>query len=64
MVLTVDLVMTSCGYGVPLFQYVEERDTLKRWAEAKGAAGLENYWRENNTRSIDGLPTGLLDDEA
>lgn len=63
-VLTVDLVTTSCGYGVPLFQYVKERDTLKRWGEAKGAAGLENYWRENNTRSIDGLPTGLLDDEA
>ena len=31
-----DLVKTSCGYGVPFFEYTGERDTLDRWAEAKG----------------------------
>jgi Pyridoxamine 5'-phosphate oxidase len=60
--LDVDLVQTSCGYGVPLFNYVGERASLTRWAEAKGEAGLEAYRREKNVRSIDGLPTGLLDD--
>jgi len=59
----VDLVQTSCGYGVPLFDYVGERETLKRWAEHKGEAGLEEYWRLKNARSIDGLPTGLVDEE-
>jgi Pyridoxamine 5'-phosphate oxidase len=59
----VDLVQTSCGYGVPLFDYVGERTTLRRWAEHKGEAGLREYWRLKNARSIDGLPTGLVEDE-
>ena len=56
--LKVELVQTSCGYGVPLFDYRGERITLTRWAEAKGEAGLEEYRQKKNTRSIDGLPTG------
>lgn len=59
--LNVDLVQTSCGFNVPLFDYVGERDTLVRGAEKKGPEGLQAYWREKNARSIDGLPTGLLD---
>ena len=60
----IDLVQTSCGFGVPLFDFVGERPTLDRWAESKGEAGLEAYRREKNVRSIDGLPTGLFDDEV
>ena len=60
-VLDINLVQTSCGYGVPLFEYVDERRTLTRWAEAKGEAGLEEYRRLKNAFSIDGLPTGSLD---
>jgi len=62
-ILAVDLVQTSCGYNVPKFDYQGERDTLIRWTEKKGPAGLENYWREKNLCSIDGLPTGLMDEE-
>lgn len=62
--LNIDLVQTSCGYGVPLFAHTGDRPTLTRWAEAKGEAGLDAYWREKNTRSIDGLPTGLFEEEA
>jgi hypothetical protein len=62
-VLDVDLVQTSCGFGVPLYDYRGERPALVRWAEAKGAEGLEAYRREHNAHSIDGLPTGLLEDE-
>jgi hypothetical protein len=58
--LEIDLVQTSCGYGVPLYEFQGERDTLRRFAEAKGEAGLETYRREKNRVSIDGLPTGLL----
>lgn len=57
--LDVDLVQTSCGYGVPLFDYEGERPSLTRWAEAKGEEGLVTYRREKNAVSIDGLPTGL-----
>jgi hypothetical protein len=60
-VLDVDLLQTSCGYGVPLFEYVAERPTLTRWAEAKGEAGLEEYRQSKNAFSIDGLPTGILE---
>jgi hypothetical protein len=55
--LAVDLVQTSCGYGVPLFEPAGERPNLRRWALAKGEEGLEAYRAEKNARSIDGLPT-------
>jgi predicted pyridoxine 5'-phosphate oxidase superfamily flavin-nucleotide-binding protein len=59
--LDIELVLTSCGYGVPLFDYAGERPTLTRWAESKGDAGLEAYRREKNQFSLDGLPTGILE---
>ena len=54
-----DLVKTSCGYGVPFFEYQGERDTMDRWAESKGPDGIEAYWKEKNVTSMDGLPTGM-----
>jgi Pyridoxamine 5'-phosphate oxidase len=64
-VLDVDLVQTSCGYAVPLFDYREERPTLVRWAEAQEKGeGLDAYRRENNLRSIDGFPTGMVEGET
>lgn len=62
-VLDVESVQTSCGYAVPRYAYLGERDTLARWAEKKGTTGLLDYWREKNQASIDGLSTGLLEDE-
>ncbi|MGK9165798.1 pyridoxamine 5'-phosphate oxidase family protein [Inquilinus limosus] len=62
--LDIDLVQTSCGFGVPLFDYAGERPTLARWAEAKEAQeGLEAYRRQKNTHSIEGLPTGLFEED-
>jgi hypothetical protein len=55
------LVKTSCGYGVPLFDYKDERDTMDKWANAKGPDGIEAYWHEKNVTSMDGLPTGMFD---
>jgi hypothetical protein len=59
--LDVDLVQTSCGMNVPFYEYVGERDQLTRWAETKGEPALEQYRREKNSASIDGLPTGMFD---
>lgn len=56
-----DLVKTSCGYGVPFYDYRGERETMDKWASAKGVDGIEAYWRDKNLESMDGLPTGLLD---
>jgi hypothetical protein len=61
-VLDIESVQTSCGYAVPMYAYQGERDTLARWVEKKGPVGLLDYWREKNQVSIDGLPTGLLED--
>ena len=49
-------VSDSCGYGVPKFEHVEDRDAMQRWAETKGAEGLPLYRRQKNAHSIDGLP--------
>ena len=39
--------------------FVAERDTLTKWAENRGKDGLQAYWCEKNTSSLDGLPTPL-----
>jgi hypothetical protein len=53
----IDLVQTSCGFGVPLFGYEGERDIHFEWAERKGETGLKDYLQEKNLISLDGLPT-------
>jgi hypothetical protein len=55
----VDLVQTSCGFGVPLYNYVGERDIHFEWAEKKGADGLQEYIQQNNLQSLDGLPSSI-----
>ena len=55
----IDMVQTSCGFGVPQYEYVGERDTHFKWAESKGEAGLNNYVQQNNLVSLDGLPTDI-----
>ena len=46
---------------MPLYSYEGERDQLPRWAERKGPDGLAQYQRDNNSESLDGLPSGLGD---
>ncbi|MGJ5643528.1 pyridoxamine 5'-phosphate oxidase family protein [Formosa sp. S-31] len=56
----VDLVQTSCGFGVPLMDFKQDRTMLNDWATQKGKQGIENYWQEKNTKSIDGFNTNIL----
>lgn len=58
--MSVDLVQTSCGFGVPFFEFKAERDQLEKWAEKKGPAGIRQYWEEKNRISLDGKPTGIV----
>jgi hypothetical protein len=55
----IDMVQTSCGFGVPLLNYAGERDIHFEWAEKKGADGMHEYVQKNNLKSLDGLPTSL-----
>lgn len=52
----VERVSDSCGYGVPLLDYVGERDLLPAHMARKGLDGQADYRRAKNVRSIDGLP--------
>ncbi|MGH3387165.1 MAG: pyridoxamine 5'-phosphate oxidase family protein [Nocardioidaceae bacterium] len=55
-VVDVERVSTSCGYGVPLMDYVGERDLLPAHMDRKGADGQVAYRHQKNRVSIDGLP--------
>ncbi|MDO6483275.1 MAG: pyridoxamine 5'-phosphate oxidase family protein [Shimia thalassica] len=58
----VDMVQTSCGYAVPFYDFVEDRDTLAKWAEDRGPEGIQTYWEDRNQHTIDGMPTDILGD--
>jgi len=51
----VELVQTSCGFAVPFMEFKEERSQLTRWADKKGQEGIEAYWKDKNSKSIDGF---------
>lgn len=59
--LRVELVQTSCGFGVPYLSYNEERPLLADWATKKGVEGVRNYWQEKNQVSIDNIPTHIIE---
>jgi len=62
--LAVDLVQTSCGMGVPFYDYAGEREQLNEWANKKGDKGIKEYWKDKNQESIDGKPTHIIKKNA
>ena len=52
----VERVSTSCGYSVPLLDFLGHRDALEKWASTKGPEKLKEYRLRKNQKSIDGLP--------
>ena len=54
-----DRIQTSCGYGVPAMEAARQRETLPKWIRSKGPHGLVEYRRQKNSTSIDGLPSPL-----
>ncbi len=67
-VVDVARVADSCGYGVPVMQVVGRREHLDKWAAKKlrvgGPEALEDYKREHNAQSLDGLPAVPVRDEV
>lgn len=61
-VLDIELVQTTCGLGVPFFEYKSEREKLIDWAIGKGHDGLQEYWGRKNRLSLDGKSTGIFDE--
>ncbi|MBD2364310.1 pyridoxamine 5'-phosphate oxidase family protein [Anabaena minutissima FACHB-250] len=58
-IVDVERVQTSCGFGVPLYEYKGQRQTLVNWADKKGEQGVKDYQQQKNLVSIDGLATPL-----
>ncbi len=56
LVVELDRIADSCGYGVPLYRFEGERRTLLDWAEKKGPQALRDYQLGKNRLSLDGLP--------
>ncbi len=67
-IVSVDRVADSCGYGVPLMSYEGSRPHLDAWAAKKlrvgGDDALLDYQQEKNAVSIDGLPALPLGEAA
>jgi hypothetical protein len=57
----IETVQTSCGYGVPTMELVEQKETISKWVETKGEEGISEYQQQKNVKSIDGFDTGLND---
>ena len=55
-VIEVERIADSCGYAVPLFEFVGERPQLTAWADKKGEDGLRRDRAQKNRTSVDGLP--------
>lgn len=55
-VIDVTSIRDSCGYGVPLYAFRSERDSLPNWVQSKSEDELLDYRVERNARSLDGLP--------
>jgi len=55
----IESVQTSCGMAVPFFDFVDHRDQLANYAKEKGQEKIEQYWKEKNSISIDGIATGI-----
>jgi hypothetical protein len=55
-VVDVDRIADSCGYSVPLLEYVADRDLLDRSQQRRDPEYFEDYAATRNAASIDGLP--------
>lgn len=49
-------VSDSCGFGVPVYEYLGDRDTLAKWSASKTEEELAAYRQQKNSVSLDGLP--------
>lgn len=55
-VVDVTRISSSCGFAVPLYECVGQRDLLESWTARKSDEELEDYRAKKNATSIDGLP--------
>ena len=59
--MTIDLVQTSCGTGVPIMEFKEQRgyEELLPFYQEMGPDGVKAYWQKKNKINLDGKKTGI-----
>jgi len=55
-VIDVQRISDSCGFGVPLMEFKAERATLTDYWDQNGEQKVDDYQRKENAKSLDGLP--------
>jgi hypothetical protein len=61
--LDIESIMTTCGFAVPEYEFKRQRETLTEFTCKMGGQKMDEYRRQKNQISIDGLPTYLFDDQ-
>lgn len=54
-VVDVERISDSCGFGVPVMEVTQERGPAQLYAHKEGLKGMASYRAEKNRYSIDGL---------
>ena len=54
--LDVTRVSDSCGWGVPMYDFIGDRDTYRKYAESRSDEQLRESQKAGNSFSLDGLP--------
>ncbi len=60
-VVEINRIRDSCGYGVPSYEYVGERESLANFYANKSEAEIVQYRIDRNEKSLDGLPALDID---
>jgi Pyridoxamine 5'-phosphate oxidase len=63
-VLDIESIMTTCGFAVPRYEFISEREQLVEFTCNMGEEKMNEYRQRKNQVSIDGLPTYLFADPA
>lgn len=59
---TIEGVNNSCGMGVPLYDYVNQRDELTSYYESSSKEEHIAFMKKHNVKSFDGKDTKLFED--
>ena len=52
----IERIIDACGFGVPLYEYREERDSMPNYFANKSTEEIAEYRATRNNKSLDGLP--------